>query len=336
MTISSNAHLKKLKNRLGSAIGSTKLVAITLAPLLNVSKEGVYRRLRGETSFTLEELLTLRKVLGISLDELVDGTENIAFSFKPLYDKPLQLDAYLKDITIRFKKLAHVRQSTTFNVCEDLPFFRQLGYPHLAAFKLFYWKHSILQEPEFVAQKFSTDAIPAETLMLAEEVYKLYTQIPSVEIWTAKTISNTLSQVDYFYDCGLVKSNEELKLVFVDLLKLLNDVTNDARLSNKMGVSELNGGSFMLHLCELSLENNSIYLETDQPMYLATGFNSFNSLHTTDSRLLGEYRHWLTAMLSKSINISGQAERIRHDFYTTNRDLILKSANQKMDFSVKL
>lgn len=333
MTISSSEHLKKLKNRLGSAIGSTKLVAITLAPLLHVSKEGVYRRLRGETSFTLEELLTLRKVLGISLDELVDGTENIAFSFKPLYDKPLQLDAYLKDIALRFKKLAHVKQSTTYNVCEDLPFFRQLGYSHLAAFKLFYWKHSILQEPEFVAQKFSTDAIPAETLVLAKEVYNLYIQIPSVEIWTAKTISNTLSQVDYFYDCGLVKSNEELKLVYWDLLQLLDDVTNDARLSKKTDATV--DGSFMLHLCELSLENNSIYLETNQPMYLATGFNSFNSLHTTDTRLLQEYRRWLTAMLSKSINISGQAERIRHDFYTTNRDLILKSANQKMEFSAK-
>lgn len=76
-------------------MGSPKLIAITLANLLGISKEGVYRRLRGESSFTLEELVILCRELGISIDELLEDTENVNFTFKPLYNQPLQLDQYL-------------------------------------------------------------------------------------------------------------------------------------------------------------------------------------------------------------------------------------------------
>lgn len=116
-------------------------------------------------------------------------------------------------------------------MCEDLPFFRQLGYPHLAAFKLFYWKQSILQEPEFVTQRFHKDSIPSYSLQLAAEVSKLNNRIPSVAIWAEKTIQNTLKQVEYYSDCGLVQSTEDLQLGYIGLLKLLEDLTHDARLA---------------------------------------------------------------------------------------------------------
>lgn len=301
--------------------------------MLEISKEGAYRRLRGDTSFSLEELLILRRNLGISIDELIDGTESVNFSFKPLYNKPLELDEYFKDIAVRFRKLAYIENSMTFNVCEDLPFFRQFGYKSLASFKLFYWKHSILLDSEYALLKFDLDLIPEQTLELAMNVQKLYLNIPSTEIWTQRTIQNTIKQIEYFYDCGLFKTQEAVKSVYMDLVSLLHDLVNEARLTVKMDNNSIQKGTFNLHLCELSLDNNSIYLETDSPKYLATGFNSFNSLQTMDKRLLKEYRHWLSAMISKSTNISGQAERIRHDFYKSNYDLIINSAKSRLSES---
>ncbi|MFB1004129.1 MAG: hypothetical protein QMC70_08335, partial [Bacteroidia bacterium] len=47
---------------------------------------------------------------------------------------------------------------------------------------------------------------------------------------------------------------------------------------------------FHLYICELSLNNNSVYLETHEPKFLATGFNGFNSLQTMNTRLLNEYK----------------------------------------------
>ncbi|MCD7929978.1 MAG: hypothetical protein LUH15_00615 [Tannerellaceae bacterium] len=42
-----------------------------LAETLNIEKEAVYRRLRGEVAFTFTEVATLAQHLCISLDELI-------------------------------------------------------------------------------------------------------------------------------------------------------------------------------------------------------------------------------------------------------------------------
>lgn len=332
-----NSYIIKLNNRLKSILPPKTNVALAVADLLDISKEGAYRRLRGDTSFGLRELLTLRRKLGISIDELIDGTESVNFSFKPLYGKPLALDDYFSDIAIRFKKLSHIERSMTYNVCEDLPFFRQFKYTHLSCFKLFYWRHSILLDPNYATLKYDREHISEETLALASNVQRLYHNIPSTEIWTERTLKNTLRQIEYFHDCGLFKSQESIQNIYLDLISLMKDLINEARISVKMDDNQVHKGSFNLHLCELSLDSNSIFLETKEPNYLATGFNSFNSLQTMDARLLREYRSWLSAMISKSTTISGQAERIRYDFYTNNFNAILKSAEGRLDdYALKL
>jgi hypothetical protein len=330
-----NIALQKLNNRLKSILPDGTNTALAVSDLLSVSKEGAYRRLRGDTSFTLDELMVLRKKIGISIDELTEGTENVSFSFKPLYDKPLELEEYFKDIQVRFKKLSHIKNTMTYNVCEDLPFFRQFGYQALACFKLFYWKHSILLDPNFTLQKFNLDSIPMTTLNDAAQMNYLYTNIPSTEIWTNRTVKNTLKQIEYFYDCGFFEDEVALHHVYLSIINLLDDLMNEARLAVKLDDNSNPRGKFTLHICELSLDNNSIYLETHEPKYLATGFNGFNSLHTLDSRLLGEYKKWLTAMISKSTTISGQAERIRHDFYSHNMEVIKDSANHRLPDHLK-
>lgn len=323
-------HLKKLNFRLKAILPKNIPIANTLADLLNISKEGAYRRLRGETSFSLEEALNLRKAFGISLDELTGSTEQVSFGFRPMYNQPLNFTEYLKDITVRFKKIGHISNSTTYNVCGDLPFFRQFGYPNLASFKIFYWKHSILNDKKLENTTFSLKSFKDADLELAENIYDAYLNVNSAEVWTTDTIVSILKQLEYFYDCGLFEQPEDLPLLYHDLILLLNSLRKDARATNKIDRNGDMKGDFTLYLCELRFDNNSIFFKTDKPRYLANGFNSFNSLQTEDQRILEEYQSWFDVMLSKSITISGQAERYRHDFYKYNLEQILQSAASRL------
>lgn len=326
-----NSHsLKRLNKRLHAIIPSHQNTAMVLSSLLNLSKEAIYRRLRGSTPFSLEELLQLREVYGLSIDELTGETQSIAFTFRPLYNQPMQIHDYLNEILVRFKKLSQPRDCVTYNLCEDLPFFRQFGYKTLSCFKLFYWKHAILHDREFKYKQFETTAIDIKLTDLTAKIYDLYTHISSAEIWTKKTIEGTLRQIDYLDDCGLFINHETMYEVYNDLMELLSDLFRDARYSTKFDSNLIIQGDFTLHLCGLSLENNSIYLETLEPKYLATGFNNFNSLQTTDRRVLDEYKSWLKVMLSKSTTISGQAERIRHQFHRESIATVLQSAQVRL------
>lgn len=58
-----NAIREKIPNRI--------ILANTLAELLNIEKEAVYRRLRGEVAFSFVEIAAISSSLGISLDNIV-------------------------------------------------------------------------------------------------------------------------------------------------------------------------------------------------------------------------------------------------------------------------
>jgi hypothetical protein len=165
---------------------------------------------------------------------------------------------------------------------------------------------------------------------LAKSIYSAYLDVHSAEVWTTDTIVSTLKQLEYFYDCGLFQNPSDLYNLYNDLIALLNSLRKDSRATYKIDHQGQMRGNFQLYLCELRFDNNSIFFKTDKPRYLASGFNSFNSLQTEDARILEEYHAWLDVMLSKSINISGQAERHRYDFYKYNLNQVLKSAESRL------
>ena len=56
-----------------------------IADLLHISNDSAYRRIRGETSLTFQEIGLLSNKYGISVDRLAMGHSNqVAFRYKPL------------------------------------------------------------------------------------------------------------------------------------------------------------------------------------------------------------------------------------------------------------
>ena len=62
-------------------------LANTLMDILYIGKEAVYRRLRGEVPFTLNEASIISKKLGVSLDQIVgiSYTNNAMFDLNLLH-----------------------------------------------------------------------------------------------------------------------------------------------------------------------------------------------------------------------------------------------------------
>ena len=56
-------------------------LASVLADILFMGKEAVYRRLRGEVSFSIEEIATISSKLGISIDQVVGSHHSNKVTF---------------------------------------------------------------------------------------------------------------------------------------------------------------------------------------------------------------------------------------------------------------
>lgn len=322
--------LTKLKKSIKRALPEGVNLSDALTDTLSLSKESVYRRLRGETPFNLDELMHLRSVYNISLDSLSSSSRGILVDFRPIFNSHENFIDYFKNIIERFKRINGHPHAITYNAAENLPFFRQLGYANLAAFKVFFWRRSILNHAEFQNKTFAVQEETTELDELCSEIYRLYCVGDSVEIWTRQTLDGTLNQIVYYADCGLIDHSRSLIAVYKDLMQLITDLRDHARQSCKIFPNGKNGGNFTLYHCELSLDNNSVLLYTDRPSYVAMGFNSFNSLQSNDEKLLNESWKWFEAMIQKSIMVSGISERSRYEFYRENVDKIMKSATARL------
>lgn len=321
-----NNWLPKLTESISESLPPGSNVARTLSDLFDVSAESIYRRMRGETSFSFEELMLLRQNFGISIDALLDAQDSISIRMKPLFDVT-SLDQYLEDIWKEMKQLSAYSGAQFHCVAADIPIFRLLAYPALAAFKLFYWQKSILALPQFQGKAFNRNEVSAAGSDLMEKIAEGYQSIASVEIWNEQTINGTIKQIEYYADCKFFESEDHLIDLYRDLLQLVHHVSADAH--NGYKASETSH-TYALWDCELVMDNNSVLVTTDKGELLALGFNSFNAFRCSHPTMIREYHAWLNSMLSRSTLLSGQADKHRIRFIQNLIDRVNASAQSQL------
>ena len=154
-----------------------------LSDTLEVSNDSAYRRLRGETALTIGELSLLCTKYNISFDMFVNKAESTSFKYSTLQNSS-EFVNYLQSILADVKQIRASGNNQIIYAAVDIPIFHHFNYPELSAFKMYYWMKAVVGVGEFNNKKYSTQIINDEISNLGKEIYKEYTHIPSIEIWT--------------------------------------------------------------------------------------------------------------------------------------------------------
>lgn len=314
--------LGALKERLQQAIGFRKNINVELADMLNLSVESVYRRFRGEASFTLDELWIITNQLQIDLSSVLSSGNTIPVSYTPFYADSFKVERHIASFESTLKMLAE-NGCTLHSLSCDVPLFRIFGYKSLAAFKLFYWENLIEPDSNDDNHTFHRYGDKSGLFMRLHEWYnKTHVQ----EVWTKNTLNGTLDQIEYFCDCGQIPDAQDVFDIYNDLIQLVDDLFNQ---------SDRKGWKTELFIYELSLNNNSFFVQHEHNcMQLNIAINGFNALNCQDERLLKEYRRWLDVVYSRSYKISGQSRRLRYDLLTKFKQQIKQSASTRLPQSL--
>ena len=318
-------YLHKLKSNLRDRIPEYQNMAEVVADVLSLSKEAAYRRLRGESTFSLAEAILLKKHLGISLDALLDECSSIAFNYEPMFNTEKSIFNYLNGMRRKLEKCTEQHNQCIHLVSGDLPFFYQLGFDHLLRFKLYFWQNQT-NPIDQDSNVFQPDQIDGELVQQCKTIYKHYQDINTSEVWSTNMLSSTLSQVEYMSQCQLFMNTQDVEYMFEDLSNLVLEAFMNAKRTTKNGM-----GTFELFTSETDLTSNSALLKRDKRSILAIGFNGFNSIQTTDQKAIDEFESWREAVISKSIKISGSGEKQRFHFKERCLKGIQESKNKCLD-----
>lgn len=316
----------KFFERLKQSVPPNVSLANDIADVLEISADGAYRRMRGESILSLDEMVKLCRHYRISSDFL-GGTEDTTavFHFQKMISDEKGFADYLKNILSDLQRIKSSDPKNIVYAAGDLPLFIQFTSPEYSAFKMFFWQRAVLSLPSVEGKKFSVTGIKPESAEMCKRIADTYMQIPSTEIWHQDVISSNLNLIEFGWESGMFATKEDALIICKKLSEMMDLVEKQSEKSSKFreeGKWAENEGNFTLYQSEFVLMNNHIYVTAGNTRTLYLTHNTFNSMATTNSVFCNETEEWLKNLIRKSTRISGVGEKQRHKFFRITQEKI--------------
>ena len=317
----------KLMQRIKSGLPGNISLVDEMADLLGVSNDSAYRRIRGETTLSIEEIALICNHFKISFDAFISNNKETAGNLNQVNFTYYQLSGHVntfreylenmkRDIYTLLKFPENER--SVIYAAEDIPVFQHFAHPFLTAFKIFYWNKSILNAPGFEDKKFDTLHVDTDLVGIARDIYDAYAKISSIEIWSDDTVNSTLKQVEFYWEAGAFKSKEDALKVCGELSLLFSRISKQAEMNvkfdsnNKPASSENN---YALYQSDVMIGNNCVMSQMGNIKGSYISYHTFNVMLTMNPGFCNETDLWLKNLIRKSNLISGVAEKQRYRYF---------------------
>ena len=189
-----------------------------LMPIISMSKQGTYKKIQATTKLSFLEIRDICLHFNISFDQFIGGSNSLVSSY-PFYSDALRFAPtdyveYWENMYNHLKKVSQLNNVHAYYLCNEVPFFYYIQFPHLRYFKLYMWNkiswgiaplHNAYSPNLFNKKKRLNDTI--------EKVAAVYNQYTSTEIWNPDILRLSMLQLTYSVKSGFFDSKEDLRTI---------------------------------------------------------------------------------------------------------------------------
>jgi len=319
--------------RIEDLIGNSSSLVFEMSEILNISTDSAYRRMRGETMLSIDEIIKLCDRFNVSFDAFTRVESGlVTFAYSEMEGKTDNLLDYLKGVLKDLKNIVSIPDSHIIYACQDIPVFYHYNHPEIAAFKFFYWMRSIMNVNDANLSKFNPDVIDSEIYETAKEIYSLYSKVPSTEIWTDTTMHSTLKQIEFYWDAGVFNSAAEAIAVCESLKQEILSIQHQAETSAKDSAESVK--KYELYYSEIEITNNCVLINLGFSKAVYLSHFSFYTMKTMNETYCRRTEDWLKSLIKKTTLISGVSEKIRFQFFNKAYSAIDKLINKISNTSI--
>ena len=291
-----------------------------ISEVLDISIDSVYRRIRGEKELSFTEAKKLCTYFKISLDSLLNiSTDSVTFnSFTMDEETFIKYDQYLKNILNNFRGIDKAKLREVIIIFLELHFFQFIQIPEIMAFKLFFWRKSILGFSQYKDALFSLEGIDEEINNLCDQIVDLYVNIPSTELLNEEAISSFVKQILFYKEAGFFKDPKDALVLCDKLIELVDHLHIQAELGFKFPFGKSPGsgkGAINLYYNDIALTDSTIIVDMGDSGITYLTNNAINLIYSTNRTFFENNYKWSKNLIKKSILISGTAEKERNKFF---------------------
>lgn len=278
-------------------------LAQNIADVLGISTNEAYKKIKGTSTLSLPQLIKLSDAFNTPFSYRPGKAASVSFNYLYMDREVPDMLGYLQDLLKNLKAIQQRKGKHIIITTDDIPIFHFFKYPELTCFKLFFWADNS-------AVKFNYDAVNEKVIAVANELNKIYLEIPSTEIWSKDAVLGTIDQVRYAFEAGHISDKalaekivEQIRycLTDMDMYAISAKKTIDPRHTFNWYNSDVLGGLVYL-------------VEFNDSMLCYNRFNTFNYLKTDDQFYCQQTKHWMQGLIKKSVAFSGQGEKHRNKF----------------------
>lgn len=300
-----------------------------VAELLEISTDSAYRRIRGETGMTFDEIAILATKFEISVDALLNlSTNAVVFNARWMEREGFSLLSYLSGVRDDLSKATSTTDHEILYYAKDLPLFYTWMVPEIAAFKSYFWRKSVLQLPDFEKRLFELTDIEDEVMSMGREILETYLTIPSVELWNDEVITSTLRQIEFCHESGYFADDSIAEVLLEQQQAILDHIQLQAEKGFKFrfGNDPLgHEGNYQLFYNEVVIGDHTVVLRLGDRHVCHISHNVINDLFTVNEDFSRESWNVLKNLISRSTLISSTAEKERSKFFNRLRKKIEKT-----------
>ena len=291
----------------------------TIADLLAIDKDAVYRRLRGDVNFTFIEIASIAIKLGLSLDNIVGI---VTLEHKPVqitmakYINPSEADYRMfSNYVYLLNSIKDQPDTLLLESDNTFPYTIYYDYDYFTRLNLFCWH---LGNNDGTDLPFHQITIPEPLRELQKKVCEYTRHIKSTQyVWDRMIFQRIVNNVQFFARLRLIRE-EDILLLKNELLEMINDVEQLAI----RGWHADTGNEVSIYISDILFESSYIALRS-QNLYLSQ-FKTFllTSNSSLDEEVYDKVSQWILALQRKATLISVSGEKIRAEFFNTQRKII--------------
>jgi hypothetical protein len=330
---------KTLFQLIKNKLAGEDALGVALSDILNISPDAVYRRYRGETALTINEVRKLCAHFNISFDALCEmGDGKVIFSYPPLNTYDFSLESYLEGILKGFQRLKSLGNPEMILSINNLSLFQLMNFPQLVRFKLFFWAKTHLQIPDYKETKFAHEKTSNAAFQIGKEILQIYNSIPSKEIYDLDYMRGFLRQIEYYFNAHLFEDPEYALFLHDRILLLSAHLKEQAIVGKKFMFGThppAQGNSFEMYLNETVNSDATFYFKGKESEGLYITHNIMNYLETNNTAYVQDTTQILNRQLSNSSLISVVNEKERNNFFY-DFDRTIHSFKKRIEANLKI
>ncbi len=309
-----SSFLHQVRNKLAPSIS----FADELAEVLSVSRDSAYRRIRGETLLSLDEVKKLCDHFSISLDQaLSPSAELVTFQVRSLNAGNFSFEKWLQSIFDNLHMISQFPEKELIYHAKDLPIFHYFQYPLLASFKMYFWLRTFAQHASGAHDKFHSKLIPQDLISLGTRIWEKYAGIPSTEILSQEALTATLRNIEFIFDCGLFEDKRDAVRLCDDCERLLEQLGLQAANARKGAEG---AARFDIYHNEILIGDNTILFKMGEKRVTFVTANNFDLLATSQEFFCHQTEQHIQNVIKRSTLLSQNAQKERAKFFNNVAD----------------